>query len=88
MVTSAVPLLVLDCNVLPVELGALLDPAAAAGLLLWAAELLKLELELELPQAATASTTSICGMSLNLDSRRVLRPELLHMRRGGRGAGW
>jgi hypothetical protein len=54
LVSTAVPLIVLDSTVLPAELE-LPDPAAAAGLLLWAAGVL--ELELELPHAATASTT-------------------------------
>jgi hypothetical protein len=43
-------LIVLDITALPDELEELLDPADAAGLL-------ELELEVELAQAATASTT-------------------------------
>src|SRR5579862_4475154 len=44
----------------------LLDAAAAAGVLPWAAGLLELELELELAQAARASTTTASPAALHI----------------------
>jgi len=49
----------------PVAAAGLLDPAAAAGVLLWAGGLLELELELELAQAARASTAAASPAALH-----------------------
>jgi hypothetical protein len=50
----------------PVAAAELLDPAAAAEVLLWAGGLLELELELELPQAARASTAAASPAALHI----------------------
>jgi hypothetical protein len=66
LVSTIVPLIVLESTMLPVAAAGLLDPAAAAGVLLWAAGLLELELELELAQAARASTAAASPAALHI----------------------